>query len=302
MILRIEMTFTDEDFIKLLDYCKDASNFHENAQVCYDNIFNISRSSIHDNSPLIEDMRFWLFNFDNICKNVIITESGRPGRNLPASTDGLHFRIGLKNNILYFIEFKNTPLDGVDYTKKFKKINGSLYKHCAYQQDFCPITLENLNCLHEIYIHFEDERICKLKIKTNESLFFGLPMLYEHYCKNNGLNYKEKLKEFIPWLLNSKKRFILVFANKKNIRSKASQSYFGKKLKDKYNRFERISNISTCIITKSQFESEFINELSKLELPPCILMKYVNWANIYNNSDFKESRDVLSFEEYIKGY
>ena len=27
MILRIKMTFTDDDFIKLLDFCKDMSNF-----------------------------------------------------------------------------------------------------------------------------------------------------------------------------------------------------------------------------------------------------------------------------------
>ncbi len=301
MILRIEMTFTDEDFIKLLDFCKDMSNFHKNAQVCYDNIFNISRSDLKDKNPLIDDIKFWLFNFDNICKNVIIKESGRPGRNVPASTDGLYYEIGNKHNMLYFIEFKDTPLDDVDYKKEFKKIIHSLKKHCIYQQESCPINQDTLNSLHQISSYFEDERICKLKIKTNESLFFGLPLLYEHYCKNKGINYQDKLEEFISWLLKSKKRFILVFANEKN-KSKLGNHIFGQKLKEKYNRFEKIANIKTSIVTKSKFNSNCIIHLSKLELPPCILMKYVNWTNIYNNPDFKDNCDVLSFEKYEMGY
>ena len=96
------MSFTDEDFINLLDYCKDLSNFHENAQVSYDNIVNVSDS-------LIEDSRFWLFNFDNICKNLNIKANGKV-KPLPASTDGLMFFIGVKNNTIYFIEFKDAPL------------------------------------------------------------------------------------------------------------------------------------------------------------------------------------------------
>ena len=57
------MSFTDEDFIEILNYCKDLTNFHENAKDSYDNIVNVSDS-------LIEDSRFWLFNFDNICENI----------------------------------------------------------------------------------------------------------------------------------------------------------------------------------------------------------------------------------------
>ena len=55
------MSFTDEDFIEILNYCKDLSNFHENAKDSYDNIVNVSDS-------LIEDSRFWLFNFDIFVK------------------------------------------------------------------------------------------------------------------------------------------------------------------------------------------------------------------------------------------
>ena len=48
--------------------------------------------------------------------------------------------------------------------------------HCYYQQDFCPITSHTLKSLDNIKSYYEDERICKLKLKTTESLFL--------YCRN----------------------------------------------------------------------------------------------------------------------
>lgn len=267
------MSFTDEDFIKILDYCKDLSNFHNNAQVSYDNIINVSDS-------LIEDSRFWLFNFDNICKNLNINANGKVN-SLPASTDGLEFIIGAENNTIYFIEFKNTPLKSVDYKKKLKSIKKQLRNHCYYQQDFCPISSSQLKTLDNIYSHYDDERICKLKLKTTESLFFVIPKLFEHY-KENHPDFDKTHEEFIDWLLKSKKRFILVFANNS---SNISNDHFSfeNKLKDKYKHFEHFANIKTSIVTKENFEMNFIDKLNKLKISPCILKKYIEWANNYNS-------------------
>ena len=115
------MSFTDEDFINILNYCKNLSNFHKNTQVTYDNIVNVSDS-------LIEDSRFWLFNFDNICKNLNMNANGKV-KPLPASTDGLEFIIGTENNTIYFIEFKDMPLKSVDYKKKLIHSLKSLNSH-----------------------------------------------------------------------------------------------------------------------------------------------------------------------------
>ena len=252
------MSFTDEDFIKILDYCKDLSNFHENAQVAYDNIINVSDS-------LIEDSKFWLFNFDNICKNLNIKSNGKI-KPLPASADGLEFIIGAKNNTIYFIEFKDAPLQSVDYKRKLKSIKEQLRNHCYYQQDFCPITTSHLKTLDNTYSHYEDERICKLKLKTTESLFFIMPELFKHY-KENHPEFNKTHEEFIDWLLKSNKRFILVFANNSSSISNDHFS-FEKRLKDNYKHFEHVANIKTSIITRENFEMNFIDKLNKLKIPP----------------------------------
>lgn len=266
------MSFTDEDFIKILDYCKDLSNFHENAQVAYDNIINVSDS-------LIEDSKFWLFNFDNICKNLNIKSNGKI-KPLPASADGLEFIIGAKNNTTYFIEFKDAPLQSVDYKRKLKSIKEQLRNHCYYQQDFCPITTSHLKTLDNTYSHYEDERICKLKLKTTESLFFIMPELFKHY-KENHPEFNKTHEEFIDWLLKSNKRFILVFANNSSSISNDHFS-FEKRLKTNYKHFEHVANIKTSIITRENFEMNIIGKLNKLKIPPCILKKYIKWANNYN--------------------
>ena len=266
------MSFTDEDFIKILDYCKDLSNFHENAQVAYDNIINVSDS-------LIEDSKFWLFNFDNICKNLNIKSNGKI-KPLPASADRLEFIIGAKNNTTYFIEFKDAPLQSVDYKRKLKSIKEQLRNHCYYQQDFCPITTSHLKTLDNTYSHYEDERICKLKLKTTESLFFIMPELFKHY-KENHPEFNKTHEEFIDWLLKSNKRFILVFANNSSSISNDHFS-FEKRLKTNYKHFEHVANIKTSIITRENFEMNFIGKLNKLKIPPCILKKYIKWANNYN--------------------
>lgn len=243
------MAFTDEDFINILEYCKDMDNFNENSKICYDNIINVSDS-------LIEDSRFYLFNFDHICENIFTKSNGKPGPH-PASTDGLDYIIGSKNNTLFFIEFKNFPVKSVDYKKQLKSIKKSLdEEHCYCQQDFCPITLHSLNSLNNIYENFEDERICQLKIKTTESLFFVMPKLFEYYKKNNP-NFEKTLEEFVTWLLKSNKHFIVVFAdNNDNIPNR--QFSFKNRLENKYKHFRNVANIKTSIVEKTEFENNFM--------------------------------------------
>lgn len=245
------MSFNDDDFLEILNYCKDLNNFHENAKVSYDNIVNISDS-------LIEDSRFWLFNFDNICENIYTKSNGRKN-NLPASIDGLYFIIGSANNTLYFIEFKNTTLHSTDYKKELKSIKKVLNeKHCYRQQDFCPITSHTLKSIDNVKSYYQDERICKLKLKTTESLFFILPKLFEHY-KNNTPDFNKTHEEFISWLLKLNKRFIIVFAND-NPNIPNNHFSFENKLKNNYKHFEKVGRIKTSIITKKDFEDKFLNK------------------------------------------
>ena len=149
-----------------------------------------------------------------------------------------------------------------------------------------------MKTLDNIYSHYEDERICKLKLKTTESLFFVMPKLFEYYKENNP-EFNKTHEDFIDWLLKSNKRFILVFANNN---SNISNNHFSfeKKLENNYKHFENVANIKTSIITKENFEINFINNLNKLKIPPCILKKYNKWANNYNSD-----KNRWTIEDYI---
>ena len=199
-----------------------------------------------------------MFNFDNICENIYTKSNGRR-KNLPASADGIYFIIGRENNVLYFIEFKNASLHSVDYKKELTSVKNLLSNNCCYyQQDFCPINYRSLNTLDNAESYYEDQRICKLKLKTTESLFFVLPKLFEHY-KNNRPDFNKTHEEFISWLLKLNKRFILVFANDDpNIPN--DHFSFENKLKNNYKHFEKVGHIETSIIEKKDFEDKFLNK------------------------------------------
>ena len=149
-------------------------------------------------------------------------------------------------------------MNSIDYKNELKSIKKTMEKHCYCQQDSCPITSHALNSLENIYSHFEDERICQLKIKTTESMFFVMPKLFEFY-KENHPDFDRTHEEFITWLLQSNKRFILVFAdNDYNITNKNFS--FKNRLKDKYNHFRNVANIKISIVEKNVFENDFMHK------------------------------------------
>ena len=49
------MVFTNENFIELMDFCKDINNFHESAEKPFNTIYNISKSEGKHKHPLIDD-------------------------------------------------------------------------------------------------------------------------------------------------------------------------------------------------------------------------------------------------------
>ena len=109
--------------------------------------------------------------------------------------------------------------------------------------------------MNKIYGRFEDEIICKLKTKTNDSLFFSLPLIYRKYCEKFELDFNRYYNDFILWVLNSEKKFIFVFADNINISPLNHHISFDIKLKDKLKHFESVSNIKTIVVTKKNFEN-----------------------------------------------
>ena len=130
-----------------------------------------------------------MFNFDNLCFNANLRANGKPiNKSLPATCDALCFDD--EKSILYFFEFKNLPLNSVDYKHELKNIIESL-------ESEYNIDKQIIKRLNKIYGRFEDEIICKLKTKTNDSIFFSLPLIYRNYCEKFNLDFNQYYNDFI---------------------------------------------------------------------------------------------------------
>ena len=276
------MVFTDQDFIDLMNFCKDISNFHESAKKPFDTINNISKSDGKHKHPLIADSRYWCFNLDNICINAHINDNGRK-KNHPASTDGLHYTMINSKLNLYFMEFKGLPINSIDYESKLGSINDSLRSgHCEDPRDNCPLSDEIFKSLTNAKNRFNDEIICQLKTKTTESLFFTLPAIYKYYCEKNDIDYDEHLGEFISWLLKAKKNFIVVFDEKTELSPSNRHFSFENRLRDKLNRFKNVANITPSVIVKSLFEKDYLYEyFDRIDYPAYATVDYVDFLNRY---------------------
>lgn len=277
------MVFTDQDFIDLMNFCKDMNNFHESAKKPFDTVYNVSKSDGKHKHPLIADSRYWCFNLDHICINAHINDNGRK-KNPPASTDGLHYTMNNSKLNLFFMEFKGLPINSIDYESKLGSINDSLrLGHCDDPRDNCPLSDELFKSLTNAKNRFEDEIICQLKIKTTESLFFTLPAIYKYYCEKNDIDYDEHLSEFISWLLKAKKNFIVVFDEKTEL-SRANRHFtFENRLRDKLNRFKNVANITPSVIVKSLFEKDYLYEyFDRIDYPAYATVDYVDFLNRYS--------------------
>ncbi|MBR2557430.1 MAG: hypothetical protein IKE95_03525 [Methanobrevibacter sp.] len=254
------MVFTNQDFIDLMNFCRDLDNFHETAKKPFDSICNISKSEGKHERPLIEDGRYWCFNLDNICFNAHIMDNGHK-KNHPASTDGLHYVMRNSKLILYFFEFKGLPINSIDYKSKLDSIINSLrFGHCSQPKMNCPLSEEIFKSLTNVKNRFGDEIICQLKIKTIESLFFTLPAIYKYYCEKKGIDYEKHLNEFFSWLLKTKKNFIVIFDDKTELSPSNRHFTFDNRLRDNFNHFKNVANIAPSVVEKSLFEKTYLRE------------------------------------------
>ncbi len=274
------MVFTNQDFIDLMNFCKDKDNFHGTAKTPFDTVYNVSKSEGKYKHPLISDTKYWCFNLDNICFNVHIKDNGQKN-NHPASTDGLHYTMADSKFKLYFMEFKGLPINSIDYKLKLNSINNSLKSgHCEEPRDNCPLSEEIFISLNNAKNRFEDEIICQLKIKTTESLFFTLPAIYKYYCEKNEIDYNKHLNDFLSWLLQAKKNFIVVFDDKTELSPANRHFTFDNRLRYKFNQFNNVANIISIVVEKSLFEKDYLYEyFDRIDLPAYTTVDYVDFLS-----------------------
>ena len=272
--------FTNQDFIDLMNFCKDKDNFHKIAKKPFDTVYNVSKSEGKHKHPLIHDSRYWCFNFNNICFNAHIKDNGHIN-NHTASTDGLHYTMINSELNLYFIEFKGLPINSLDYKLKLESINTILKSgRCSEPENNCPLSEELFQSLTNAKNRFEDEIICQLKIKTTESLFFTFPAVYKYYCQKNHIDYNKHLNEFISWLLKVKKNFIIVFDDKTNLSPSNKHFTFDNRLRDKLNKFKNVANITPSVVEKSIFEKDYLYKyFDRIDFPAYTSIDYVDFLS-----------------------
>lgn len=243
------MTFTNMDFVDLLNFYKNQENFPANARKSYDKFSEVSKSDDDEDEfkdPLIVDDNC-IFDLDNMCFNSHIKENGHVKSNRPSSVDGLHF----VNGRLYLIEFKGT------------------YNATLDLEDIMNNCIEKVNdedlagALNIIKNRYDDEILCHLKIKPSDSLFLTLPHIYKYYCENMGKEYDKE--EFLSWLLKVPKRLYVVFLDDVHDSERnESRSYkylrMDKKLEQRYAPFKQIANMENSIVTQDDFKESFMGE------------------------------------------
>lgn len=240
------MTFTNKDFIDLLNFYKNQENFPNNAHKSFDTFSEVSKSDDASNEPLIIDDNC-IFDLDNMCFNSHLKENGRVKGNRPSSVDALHF----VNGRIYLIEFKGTYMDTLDLDDILNK--------CIEKIDEEDL----VDALESIKNRYDDEILCQLKIKPSDSLFLTLPHICEYYCEKIDREYNNE--EFISWLLNVPKRLYVVFLNDVyDSEGNESKSYkylkIDKKLEKRYAPFKELAKMENSIVTQDEFKESFMEK------------------------------------------
>lgn len=267
--MMIIMVFQDENFIEILTLCKNTDNFYKPNKNTFEPICNVSKSDGKKIS-LIENSNYWLFNFDNICHNVCIKRNGH-NKPLPASYDGLYYKYDNFHLSLFFIEFKNLPINSIDYKEELKIIYKELKNNsCDDVKESCPLTENLFSSLRKIQERYEDEIICNLKNKTTETLFIALPLIFKYFAEKSEINFDWELDSFISWLLKVEKKFIIVFYNDTKISPANNKFSIENRLRKKINQFQNIFNFKPIIVNKKRFEEDYLyKEFIEVKFPPC---------------------------------
>lgn len=269
------MSFTDENFMEILTFCKNTENFYKHNKNTFDTIDNVSKSD-NKKGSLINNHNYWLFNFDNICYNVCIKKNGHHNSH-PASYDGLYYKFDKSHLSLFFIEFKNHPINSIDYKKKLKIIHNELKNNsCDEIKGGCPLNENLFSSLKKIQERYEDEIICNLKIKTTETLFIALPLIFNFFAEKSEITYKMDLDSFISWLLKVEKKFIIVFYNDTGISPTNKKFSIETKLRKKFNQFQSIFNFKPILVNKDLFEEEYLyKEFVEVNFPPGVSKDFI---------------------------
>lgn len=238
------MKFNHNDFSNLLNFYKIQDNFPDNAKKCFEKISEVSKSN--KGRSLINDDKY-VFNLDNMCYNSYLKDNCSPKDN-PSCVDALYF----KKNKLYLIEFKGTSM----FTLDLKVIIDECIKKIKNDDEL----VSNLEFIKKRY---DDEIICKLKIKPSDALFLALPQIYKYYCEKENIKYDNS--EFFSWLLDVPKKLYFVFSdntfNSEKNKSKGYKHNMRHKLEKRCSFFKALAKMECLIITATIFKNDFLKEI-----------------------------------------
>ena len=183
---------TDEE--KFIIFISSFEEFHKP-------ISEISKDSAGER--ILVDSDFPMYSLDEICDNCTLFYN--EGKKNPKTSDALYSKMDKKGNlIVHFVEFKGDKFEVKKGKKAFREVLDRIYKRNNKLKGKKVINEKNKVKLEQIYDKYADDLEYGVRIKSFETIFEALPVIYEKYCEDNNIIDEDKFDIF-NLLYNSEK-------------------------------------------------------------------------------------------------
>lgn len=175
--------------------------FIESFEEFYKPISEISKDNEGDRILVNSD--FPMYSLDEICDNCTLFYN--EGKKNPKTSDALFSKIDKNGNlIIHFIEFKGDKFEVKKGKKAFRELLDLIYRRNEKLKKDKIINEKNKIKFEQIYDKYADDLEYGVRIKSFETIFEALPVIYEKYCEDENIIDEEKFDIF-ELLYNSEK-------------------------------------------------------------------------------------------------
>lgn len=176
-------------------------SFIESFEEYYKPISEISQDS--EGERILVNSDFPMYSLDEICDSCTLFYSD--GKKNPKTSDALFSKLNNEGNlIIHFVEFKGDKFEVKKGKKVFRDLLDLIYKRNSNLKGKKVINENNKYNLEQIYNKYADDLEYGIRIKSFETIFEALPVIYKKYCEDETVSDEEKFDIF-EVLYNSEK-------------------------------------------------------------------------------------------------
>lgn len=175
---------TDEE--KFISFIESFEEYHKP-------ISEISKDS--EGKRILVNSEFPMYSLDEICDSCTLFYN--EGKKNPKTSDALYSKMDKKGNlIIHFIEFKGDKFEVKKGKKVFRELLDLIYRRNNKLKGKKIINDNNKFKLEQIYDKYADDLEYGIRIKSFETIFEALPVIYEKYCEDETITEDEKFDIF----------------------------------------------------------------------------------------------------------